>query len=152
MIEHIFDLLGRHAITEVYVDAHYLADVVLKAHREESCINGLSVHFGRKEELAGPAGGLGTDPVLVDSRTLRTEQVLEKGSRAPGATLQYSPGCKQEAVRLVRSSSDRPILQVAKELGISDSSLGNWIYQWHIVEVRTQPCTRAVRPAVVSAP
>ena len=38
----------------------------------------------------------------------------------------FSPEFKAEAVELVISSG-RPIVQVAKELGLSDGSLGNWV-------------------------
>lgn len=49
----------------------------------------------------------------------------------PGATPQYPPEFKQEAIRLVRSSG-RSIPQVAKELGVSDNSLRNWVKQAEI--------------------
>jgi transposase len=48
----------------------------------------------------------------------------------PGATPQYPPEFKREAVRLVRSS-DRSITQIAKEIGVSDNSLRNWVKQAH---------------------
>ncbi len=38
----------------------------------------------------------------------------------------YSAGFKEEAVKAVISSS-RPIAQVAKELGIVEQTLGNWV-------------------------
>ncbi len=41
----------------------------------------------------------------------------------------FSPEFKAEAVELVISSG-RPIVQVAKEIGISDGSLGNWVREW----------------------
>lgn len=41
----------------------------------------------------------------------------------------YSPEFKAEAVELVISSG-RSIVQVAKEIGISDGSLGNWVREW----------------------
>jgi transposase len=49
----------------------------------------------------------------------------------PGATSHYPPEFKPEAVRLVRSS-DRSIPQIAKELGVSDNSLRNWVKQAEI--------------------
>ena len=49
----------------------------------------------------------------------------------PGATPQYPPEFKQEAIRLVRSS-DRSIPQIAKELGISYNSLRSWMKQAEI--------------------
>jgi transposase len=41
----------------------------------------------------------------------------------------FSPDFKAEAVELVISSG-RPIVQVAKEIGVSDGSLGNWVRAW----------------------
>jgi transposase len=38
----------------------------------------------------------------------------------------HTPEFRKDAVSLV-SSSGRPIKQVARELGISDTTLGNWI-------------------------
>jgi transposase len=38
----------------------------------------------------------------------------------------YSPEFKRDAVALVVSSG-RPIKEVARELGISDTTLGNWV-------------------------
>ncbi len=37
----------------------------------------------------------------------------------------YTPECKREAVRLAQTSG-KPIAQVARELGISDTSLHQW--------------------------
>jgi transposase len=50
----------------------------------------------------------------------------------PGATPRYTPEFRAEAVRLVRSSPDKSIVQIATELGISDSSLRNWLKQSQI--------------------
>src|SRR3954463_9906516 len=50
----------------------------------------------------------------------------------PGATPRYPPEFKREAVRLVRSSPNRSIAQIARELGISDNSLRSWIKQFEI--------------------
>jgi transposase len=50
----------------------------------------------------------------------------------PGATPRYPPQFKREAVRLVRSSPERTIPQIAKELGVSDNSLRNWVKQTQI--------------------
>ncbi len=40
----------------------------------------------------------------------------------------FSDEFKQDAVEIVRSS-DRSIAEIARELGIYDSSLGNWVRQ-----------------------
>jgi transposase len=41
---------------------------------------------------------------------------------------QFTPEFKRDAVELVRSSG-RPIAEIARELGIYDSTLGNWARQ-----------------------
>jgi transposase len=41
---------------------------------------------------------------------------------------QFTPEFKRDAVGLVRTSG-RPIAEVARELGIYDSTLGNWVRQ-----------------------
>ncbi len=41
---------------------------------------------------------------------------------------EFSDEFKRDAVEIVRSS-DKPIAEVARELGIYDSTLGNWIKQ-----------------------
>jgi transposase len=55
---------------------------------------------------------------------------LGKGS----TTHRYTDEFKRDAVALFRSSG-RPIKEVARELGISDTSLGTWVRQWE----RTAP-------------
>ena len=50
----------------------------------------------------------------------------------PGATPRYPPEFKREAVRLVRSSPNRSVAQIAKELGVSDNSLHSWVKQTEI--------------------
>jgi len=58
----------------------------------------------------------------------------------PGSTPQYPPGFKAEAVRLVLSS-DRSIPQIAKEIGVSDNSLRNWVNQAAINEGKREGLT-----------
>jgi transposase len=41
---------------------------------------------------------------------------------------QFTPEFKHDAVELVRTSG-RPIAEIARELGIYDSTLGNWVRQ-----------------------
>ena len=41
---------------------------------------------------------------------------------------QFTPEFKRDAVELVRTSG-RPIAEIARELGIYDSTLGNWVKQ-----------------------
>jgi transposase len=44
----------------------------------------------------------------------------------PRSRKSYSPEFREEAVKLVIETS-RPIAQVAKELGIHEATLGNWV-------------------------
>ena len=50
----------------------------------------------------------------------------------PGATPRYAPEFKAEAVRLVRSTPDKPASQIARELGVSDNALRSWVKQTEI--------------------
>jgi transposase len=46
----------------------------------------------------------------------------------PGKSRNFTPEFKEQAVRMVVSSSPpRPIAQVARELGINDTTLGFWV-------------------------
>jgi mannose-1-phosphate guanylyltransferase len=59
IIEHIFELLTTHGISEVNVNIHYLADALLEAYGEEEVfINGMNVRLSREERLLGTAGGV----------------------------------------------------------------------------------------------
>ena len=50
----------------------------------------------------------------------------------PGATPRYTLEFKAEAVRLVRSTPDKPASQIARELGVSDNALRSWLKQAQI--------------------
>src|SRR3954451_16118672 len=52
--------------------------------------------------------------------------------KVPGATPRYTPEFRAEAVRLVRSATDKPASQIARELGVSDNALRNWVKQAQI--------------------
>jgi transposase-like protein len=41
----------------------------------------------------------------------------------------FSPQFKAEAVQFVVETG-RPIAEIARELGIHEGTLGNWVYQW----------------------
>ena len=47
----------------------------------------------------------------------------------PGSTPRYTPEFRAEAVRLVRSATDKPASQIARELGVSDNALRTWVKQ-----------------------
>jgi len=53
---------------------------------------------------------------------------LEHEQRPRRTRRKFSDEFKRDAVEIVRSS-DKPIAEVARELGIYDSTLGNWIKQ-----------------------
>jgi len=56
---------------------------------------------------------------------------MNAGSRDPraGGRHQYTPAERAEAVRIVRSSKGRTILEIAAELGINDKTLNQWVVQ-----------------------
>ena len=58
IIQHIFDLLARHGISDAYCNVHYLADALLEAYGEKSRVNGMAVHLEREKKLTGTAGGV----------------------------------------------------------------------------------------------
>ena len=60
-------------------------------------------------------------------------------SRAP-----YPPEFRQEAIRLARSG-DISIAQIAKDLGIADQTLRNWIAQADVDDGRRDGLTSAER-------
>jgi transposase len=50
----------------------------------------------------------------------------------------FSPEFRDEAVKLVIESS-RPIVQVARELGIGEGTLGNWVAAYRRERVGAEP-------------
>lgn len=50
-------------------------------------------------------------------------------NKQPGTRRRFSPEFKANAVALVQGPPRRQIAEVARELGIYDSSLGNWVHQ-----------------------
>lgn len=56
---------------------------------------------------------------------------------------QFSPEFRAEAVRLVIDSS-RPVAQVARELGVNEGTLGNWVGQYREQHADDEP---ALTPA-----
>lgn len=49
------------------------------------------------------------------------------GRPRKGRPTKYPPEFRAEAVELVKRSSDRSIVEIARDLGISDSTLSNWV-------------------------
>ena len=56
----------------------------------------------------------------------------------PGKTKNYSPEFREEAARLVVETS-RPIADVSRELGISETSLGNWVRAYRKQHAEDEP-------------
>ena len=50
----------------------------------------------------------------------------------------FSPEFRDEAVRLVVDAS-RPIAQVARELGINEGTLGNWVNKYRVEHTDDEP-------------
>jgi len=50
----------------------------------------------------------------------------------------FSPEFREEAVRLVLDGS-RPVAQVARELGVNDGTLGNWVNQYRKEHAGDEP-------------
>ena len=62
----------------------------------------------------------------------------------PGKTKNYSPEFREEAARLVVETS-RPIADVARELGISETSLGNWVRAYRKKHAGGRAAAAAIR-------
>ena len=56
----------------------------------------------------------------------------------PGKTKNYSPEFREEAARLVVETS-RAIADVAREVGISETSLGNWVRAYRKTHAEDEP-------------
>jgi transposase-like protein len=52
----------------------------------------------------------------------------QRQSERPRTRREFTKEFKRDAVEMVRTSG-RPIAQVARELGVYDSTLGNWVRQ-----------------------
>lgn len=80
IMEHIFDLLAYHSITEAYANVHYLADALLSAYGEKpSPIDGMTVHFVREEELTGTAGAVKRIAEVASAGTFEETFVVVSG-------------------------------------------------------------------------
>jgi transposase-like protein len=58
--------------------------------------------------------------------------------KLPGKYKTYSPEFRDEAARLVVETS-RPIADVAREIGISETSLGNWVRGYRKKHAEDEP-------------
>lgn len=57
----------------------------------------------------------------------------------------YPPEFRTEAVRLHRSSPEKSIPQIAREIGVSDQSLRNWVKQTQLDEGEREGLTTEER-------
>jgi transposase len=56
----------------------------------------------------------------------------------PGKYRKFTPEFREEAARMVVETS-RPIADVARELGISETSLGNWVREYREKHAEDEP-------------
>ena len=63
----------------------------------------------------------------------------------PGATRRYTPEFRAEAVRLVRSATDKAASHIARELGVSDNALRSWVKQAKIDQGEREELTTQER-------
>jgi transposase len=75
---------------------------------------------------------LGLTPVGGHIRVSDVNASTKGVITVPGATPRYTPEFRAEAVRLVRSATDKPASQIARELGVSDNALRSWVKQAEI--------------------
>jgi len=72
-------------------------------------------------------------------------------AKVPRKYRKFSPEFRDEAVRLVLDNS-RPIVQVARELGVNEGTLGNWVNQYRAAHAEDEPpMTPAERIQLVEA-
>lgn len=64
--------------------------------------------------------------------------IRKGGNNVPRKYRKFSPEFRDEAVRLVIENS-RPITQVARELGVNDGTLGNWVNQYRAAHADEEP-------------
>jgi transposase len=55
-----------------------------------------------------------------------------------GKYKKYSPEFREEAAKMVVNSS-RPIADVAREIGVSETTLGNWVRAYREVHAEDEP-------------
>ena len=56
----------------------------------------------------------------------------------PERRRRFSPQFKAEAVQLVIETG-RPIAEVARDLGVHDGTLGNWVKAWRDANAESEP-------------
>ena len=51
----------------------------------------------------------------------------------------YTPEFKQEAVKLVLESTDRSLAAIAREIGVNEGTLGNWVARYKLDHAGEEP-------------
>jgi transposase-like protein len=67
----------------------------------------------------------------------------------PERRRRFSPQFKAEAVQLVIETG-KPIAEVARDLGVNDGTLGNWVKAWRDVNPEREPKLSPVERARMS--
>jgi transposase len=57
----------------------------------------------------------------------------------PERRVQYSPEYKEEAARMVVESGGRPIAEVAREIGVNETTLGTWVAKYRRDHAEDEP-------------
>ena len=74
---------------------------------------------------------------------------MEEKQQHQGNRRRFTEEFKRDAVELVRATG-RPIAQIAQELGIYDSTLGNWVRQDRIDRGEAEGDQRRAGPAAAA--
>ncbi len=56
----------------------------------------------------------------------------------PGQRRKFSPQFRAEAVQMVIETG-KPVAEVARDLGVNDGTLGNWVKAWRDAHPDTEP-------------
>ncbi len=57
----------------------------------------------------------------------------------PEKRVRYSPEYKEEAARMVVESGGRPIVEVAREIGVHEGTLGTWVAKYRRDHAEDEP-------------
>ena len=57
----------------------------------------------------------------------------------PERRVRYSPEYKEEAARMVVESGGRPIAEVAREIGVNETTLGTWVAKYRRDHAEDEP-------------
>src|SRR5664279_4770820 len=57
----------------------------------------------------------------------------------PEKRVRYSPEYKEEAARLVVESGGRPIAEIAREIGVNETTLGTWVARYRRDHAEDEP-------------